>query len=209
MVGDGSLTLQEFAMSESLPLATIHDAVLQFLQGRDDLAIYGAQAVNAYVEPPRMTQDIDVIAIDAASLAEEIRVHLVATFVIAVRVREVASGVGFRVYQVRKPKNRHLVDVRQETSLPSCQLIGGLKVLTPAELVARKIISMVSRANTPKAMTDTADVWRLLLAFPALKSVRGDVASLLASLEANPQVTERWQQVVATTIEPEIEDDDY
>ena len=101
-------------MSESLPLATIHDSVLQFLQGRDDLAIYGAQAVNAYVEPPRMTQDIDLISSDAAALAEEIRMHLAETFTIAVRIREVASGVGFRVYQLRKPKNRHLVDVRQE-----------------------------------------------------------------------------------------------
>ena len=112
MVGDGSLTIQEFAMSESLPLATIHDAVLQFLQGRDDLAIYGAQAVNAYVEPPHMTQDIDLIPSNAAALAEEIRMHLAETFTIAVRIREVASGVGFRVDQLRKPKNRHLVDVR-------------------------------------------------------------------------------------------------
>ena len=196
-------------MSESLPLATIHDSVLQFLQGRDDLAIYGAQAVNAYVEPPRMTQDIDLISSNAAALAEEIRMHLAETFTIAVRIREVASGVGFRVYQLRKPKNRHLVDVRQEKNLPACQSVGGLKILTPTELVARKIISMVSRANTPKAMTDTADVWRLLLAFPVLKSERGDVASLLSSLGASPEVTERWQQVVATTIEPEIEDDDY
>jgi len=56
MFGDGSLTFQEFAMRESLPLATIHDAVLEFLRGRDDAVLYGAQAVNAYVYEPRMTQ---------------------------------------------------------------------------------------------------------------------------------------------------------
>lgn len=38
MFGDGSLTFQEFIMREPLPLATIHDAVLEFLRGRDDAA---------------------------------------------------------------------------------------------------------------------------------------------------------------------------
>jgi hypothetical protein len=36
--GDGALSFQEFAMREPLPLATIHDAVLDFLKGRDDAA---------------------------------------------------------------------------------------------------------------------------------------------------------------------------
>ncbi len=49
MFGDGSLTFQEFATREPLPLATIHDAVLEFLRGRDDAVLYGAQAMNAYV----------------------------------------------------------------------------------------------------------------------------------------------------------------
>jgi hypothetical protein len=30
MFGDGSLTFREFAMRDPLPLATIHDAVLEF-----------------------------------------------------------------------------------------------------------------------------------------------------------------------------------
>src|SRR5215831_1469772 len=60
MFGDGSLTFREFAMREPLPLATIHDAVLDFLRGRDDAVLYGAQAVNAYVDEPRMTQDVDI-----------------------------------------------------------------------------------------------------------------------------------------------------
>ncbi|MFN4258177.1 MAG: hypothetical protein ACK4RK_02700 [Gemmataceae bacterium] len=34
MFGDGSLTFREFAMREPLPLAVIHDAVLEFLCGR-------------------------------------------------------------------------------------------------------------------------------------------------------------------------------
>ena len=50
MFGDGSLTFREFVMREPLPLATIHDAVLEFLRGRDDAVLFGAQAVNAYVD---------------------------------------------------------------------------------------------------------------------------------------------------------------
>src|SRR5687768_8462055 len=38
MLGDGALTFREFAMREPVPLATIHDAVLEFLRDRDDAA---------------------------------------------------------------------------------------------------------------------------------------------------------------------------
>jgi hypothetical protein len=48
MFGDGSLTFREFIMREPLPLATIHDAVLEFLRGRTDAMLFGAHAVNAY-----------------------------------------------------------------------------------------------------------------------------------------------------------------
>ena len=51
-------------------------------------------------------------------IAEEIRAHLAARFRIAVRVREIAQGRGFRVYQIRKPGNRYLVDVRAVAALP-------------------------------------------------------------------------------------------
>ena len=61
MFGDGSLTFQEFAMGEPVPLATIHDAVLEFLRDRDDAVLFGAQAVNAYVDEARMTQDVDIV----------------------------------------------------------------------------------------------------------------------------------------------------
>src|SRR3954468_2005554 len=85
MFGDGSLTLREFAMREPLPLARIQDAVLEFLRHRDDAALFGAQAVNAYVDEPRMTQDVDILSPRAAELAEELRSHIAATFHIAVR----------------------------------------------------------------------------------------------------------------------------
>ena len=53
MFGDGSLTFREFATRETLPLATIHDAVLEFLRGRNDAVLFGAHAVNAYVDDAR------------------------------------------------------------------------------------------------------------------------------------------------------------
>src|SRR5947208_16284675 len=110
MFGDGALTFQEFAMREAHPLAEIHDAVLEFLRGRDDAALFGAQAVNAYVDEPRMTQDVDILSPRAAELAEELRDFLNRRFQIAVRTREVRDGIGYRVYQVQNPKNRHLID---------------------------------------------------------------------------------------------------
>ncbi|MCH7989790.1 MAG: hypothetical protein IID46_11670 [Planctomycetes bacterium] len=51
----------------------LHDAVLDFLRGRDDAVLYGAQAVNAYVDEPRMTQDVDILSPRAAELVQEIR----------------------------------------------------------------------------------------------------------------------------------------
>ena len=70
------LSFREFVMHESLPLAKIQTAVLEFSQGRNDAVLFGAQAVNGYVEEPRATQDVDIISDRAAELAEEIKVAL-------------------------------------------------------------------------------------------------------------------------------------
>jgi hypothetical protein len=48
MLNPGVLTFREFAMHEPLPLANIQNAVLDFLRGRDDAVVFGAQAVIAY-----------------------------------------------------------------------------------------------------------------------------------------------------------------
>ncbi len=44
MIGESVLTLREIIMREPLPLAKIQDAVLEFLKGRDDAVVFGAQA---------------------------------------------------------------------------------------------------------------------------------------------------------------------
>ena len=207
MFGDGSLTLREFAMKEPLPLAKVHDAVLEFLRNRDDAALFGAQAVNAYVDESRMTQDVDILSTRAAELAEELRSRLAAEFHIAVRVRIVAGGKGFRVYELRQPKNRHFADVRQVGELPATQLIADVRVPLPEELIALKLISLAGRQGQPKADTDRRDLKVLLLAFPHLKSETGLVFDRLTAAHADERVFVEWRGLVAATIEPESDED--
>lgn len=207
MFGDGALTLREFAMKEPLPLATIHDAVLKFLRNRDDAALFGAQAVNAYVDEPRMTQDVDILSTHAANLAEELRQHLATKFHIEVRVRDVSSGLGFRIFQLRQPKNRHLVDVRQVSSLPPTQLIAEIRVTALEELIAPKVISYCARRGQPKSGTDWRDLAVMLLAHPELKSNEGPVRNRLESLGADETVLQEWRALAELDIRPEDEEE--
>ena len=158
MFGDGALAFSEFVTRERLPLATIHDAILQFLRGRDDAVVFGAQAVNAYVDEPRMTQDIAIQSTRAAALAEELRERLAGLFHIAVRVREVAGGRGYRVYELQEPRNRHLADVRKVERLPPARRIAEVWIAEPADLVAGKVTAYQRRIGRPKAFTDRRDV---------------------------------------------------
>jgi hypothetical protein len=209
MFGDGALTFREFAMKEPHPLATIHDAVLEFLRGRDDAVLFGAQAVNAYVDEARMTQDVDIASTRASELAEELRAFLNERFHIAVRVREVKDGVGYRIFQVKKPKNRHLVDLRPVEQLPPAQRVKKVLVVSPPELIAGKINAFVSRRGKPKAGTDWRDLAMLLLTFPELKREQGPVAERLRAAGAEEKVLAAWKELVAAEILPEDEDGEF
>jgi hypothetical protein len=209
MFGDGSLTFQEFAMREPLPLATIHDAVLEFLQCRDDAVLFGAHAVNAYVKEPRMTQDVDIASTRAKELAKELRAFLDQRFHIAVHVRTVREGIGYRIYQVRKPESRHLVDVRPVEVLRPAQPVKEVLVVTPPELIANKVMSMVGRQHKAKGIIDKADVYRVLLAFPELKTEEGPVAERLRAVGAKEKVLAVWKELVADVILPEDEDGEF
>ena len=205
MLNADVLTFQEFVMHESLPLSKIQEAVLEFLQGRDDAALFGAQAVNAYVSEPRATQDVDILSTRASEFAEELREHLSERFHIAVRVREIGEK-GLRVYQTRKEGNRHLVDVRNESTLPATQRIENINVLTPVELIASKVIAYESRRGNPKSGTDWRDIAMLLLRFPDLKVAKGDVAEVLARRNADENARRFWNEIVVQDIS--IEDDE-
>src|SRR5205814_2633232 len=171
-----------FAMREQLPLATIHDAVLEFLRGRDDVVVFGAQAVNAYVSEPRMSQDIDLVSTRAPELAEELREHLSERFHIAVRVRVIGAGKGYRLFQIQKPRNRHLVDVRIAESLPHAERIEDVLVMSPPELIAHKVTAYHARRGQPKAGTDWRDLAMLLLTVPQLEKEQGAVSEALKSI---------------------------
>lgn len=205
---DAPLTFREFMTHEELPLATVFREVLLLLGERSDAVLFGAQAVNAYCETERMTHDIDVLSTNAAELAETVRAHLSERLRIAVRVREVVEDHGFRVYQIRKPKNRHLVDVRQVDVLPPHQEIERVQVIAPADLIAMKVRSLSARRNRPKGDTDRADLHRLLLAFPELKVHGGEVSQRLAAGGAAEDVVALWAELVEEHFEPD-EDEGY
>jgi hypothetical protein len=153
-----------------------------------------------------MTQDIDILSTNAEKLAEDIRAHLHGRLQIAVGIRSVQGGVGFRIYQVQKPKNRHLVDVRSIEALPATQRLGEILVLTPVELISSKVIGMVSRPKTAKGFTDAADLRRLLLTFPELKTEEGPVAD---RLQTDESALAAWRELVAQEILPEDDEAGY
>ena len=186
---------------EKVTLAALHEAVLRHLQNRDDVVVFGAQAVNAYVEEPRMTEDVDILSLNAGQTAHELRDLLAARFQIATRVREVIDGRAFRVYQLRTPKNRHIVDVRHVDVLPPSNRIAGIQVPTPEELVAEKVVCWMARRQQPKGGTDWRDIAVLLLRYPDLKVEGGAVAVRLEAMGATPAAYAAWSQICTTPIE--------
>ena len=194
-------------MREPLPLAAVHEAVLEFLRSRDDVVVFGATAVNAYVSEPRMTQDIDLMSPRAAGLADELRDYLSERFHIAVRVRVIGEGKGYRLFQIQKTGNRHLVDVRPVTSLPHSQRVDDILVVSPPELIAMKVVSYYTRRGRPKAFSDRRDLAMLFLAFPDLKTESGAVENALESMGVSEEVLNSWRELVAEEI-PEANDDD-
>lgn len=194
-------------MKETLPLSKIHAAVLEFLQGREDVVLFGAHAVNAYVGEPRMTQDVDLLSTDAKNLAEELKEFLSEKFHIAVRIREIGDK-GLRIYQVRKEGNRHLIDIRPVAEFPETEAVEEIQVLTPVELIVSKVISFQSRYGKPKSWTDRRDLAVLLLQFPDLKSETGEVAEILRKREVDEKVLDAWREIVAQDLQVEDEGED-
>jgi hypothetical protein len=208
MLVDTGLTFHEIIMNDPLPKGTIQQAVVDFLKGRDDAAIFGAMAVNAYIDERRMTEDVDIVSNRAIELAEELRQHLGDVFHIAVRIRKVRDEIGFRLYQIAKPKNRHLVDVRPVESLPPTQRIEGVLVVTPVEVIAGKVISFIRRKGKPKSFTDRRDLAHMLLRFPEYKVRDGVIEQRLVSQGADEPTLAFWRELVAEEILPE-EDEEY
>jgi hypothetical protein len=195
-------------MKEPLPLATIHDAVLEFLRDRDDAVLCGAHAVNAYVSRSRMTQDVDLLSPRGFGLCTELGEFLSARFHMKLCVYEVRDGCRYRIYQVREFSNQHLIDVWFVGQLPPSQRVAEVLVLTPPELIVHKVTSMVRRLS-PHRDTDKADIYRLLLTFPELKMEEGLVAARLRATGADAAVFAVWKELVAPEFLPDDEDSGY
>jgi len=124
-------------------------------------------------------------------------------------VREVGEGRGFRLYQVQKAGNRHLVDVRAVESLPATQRIAGVLVIAPADLIASKVLSYHQRRGAPKSGTDWRDLAMMLLAFPELKQEAGPVADRLQAIGASVEAMAAWKELVKQEIQAANEDDEF
>jgi hypothetical protein len=142
-----------------------------------------------------MTQDGDILSPRAADLAEELRAHLGSVFHIAVRVRIVAEGKGYRIFQLREPKNRDLANVRQADQLPPTEKVAEVLVPILEDLIAQKLIGLMRRQGQPKSYTDGRDIKVLLLAFPELKREVGAVADRLHANAADAATMEAWQEL--------------
>ena len=163
--------------------------------------------MNAYVSESRATQDVDILSTRAKEFAEELREHLSERFHIAVRVREIGDK-GLRIYQTRKEGNRHLVDVRIEKEFPANQEIEQIRVLTPVELIASKVISFRSRYGQAKSWSDRRDLTVLLQHFPALKTFNGAVEAALVSRGSDAETMKFWRELVEQDFVIEDEDND-
>ena len=207
---DPPVMFREIVAKEPFPLAVVQPAVVEFLVGRDDAVLFGAQAVNAYAAETRATEDVDVRFTRGEDFAEELRQFLNDRFGFAVRVREVRGGIGYRMYQEREEGNRHLVDVRPVDVFPPTRDVGGVSVVSPAELIANKVASAQARGVTrKKGLTDRRDLLAMLLTFPELKTAAGPVRDRLAANAASPEAVALWEELVAAEIEPEDDADEF
>ena len=146
---------------------------------------------------------------NAKQFTQELRNYLGERFRIAVRVRSVGQGKGYRLFQVQKPHNRCLVDVRSVETLPSAQRIADVLVMAPAELIASKVMAYYRRRGQPKSGTDWRDLTILILTFPEFKRDPNPVADCLRTAGADPAVLTLWREFAAQEIHSEDENSKF
>lgn len=204
-----TINFREIVMKEPLPLATIQNAVIDFLRGRDDVVLFGAQAVNVYVNEPRATQDVDLMSTRAADLAEELANHLSRRFHVYIVWKKSKLSDNCRLFQSQANETRNLVDVRSVAELPEALRIENVLVASPVALIASKLISHHRRRGSPKSWTDWRDLALLLLTFPELKSDPGSVTDSLNAASVDQSVLAIWRELVKQEILPQTDEDDF
>jgi hypothetical protein len=121
----------------------------------------------------------------------------------------IGEGKGYRLFQIQKTGNRHLVDVRPVETLPDSNLIEDVLIISVTELIARKVISYHSRKGQPKAGTDWRDLAMLLLKFPELKTEEGTISETLRSIGANEESMNAWRELVEQEISLPDDEDEF
>ena len=101
------------------------------------------------------------------------------------------------------------MDLRPVTELPPAARVKKVLVVTPPELIANKVMSMVGRRHKAKGLIDQADLYRLLLVFPELKAKEGPVADRLRAAGAGEDVTTAWKELVAQDIRAEEDEEEF
>ena len=89
------------------------------------------------------------------------------------------------------------------------RVVSEVRVPTPEDLIAQKVMSLCMRSAQPKGDTDRRDLKVLLLAYPQLKSETGPVLDRLTAAGASQDALSEWKKLVASEIRPESEADEF
>ena len=195
----GAYPPPDLKLQEKIPLPTIQNAAMEFLRGREDVVVFGAHAVNAYVKEKRATQELDLLSTRTAKLATELRDHLNRRLRIFLLIRRLNKGEGRRIYQASREGNHALIDIRPVPQLPPAKRLAQVLFMEPAELTASKVIAFQNRRDKPKGDMDWRDLATLLLTFPELKSDDGAVMERLHAARVEEAVLAVWKELVAQT----------
>lgn len=193
----GAYPPPDLKLQEKIPLATIQNAAMEFLRGREDAVVFGAHAVNAYVKEKRATQELDLLSTRTAKLATELRDHLNRRLRIFLLIRRLNRSEGRRIYQASREGNQALIDIRPVPQLPPAQRLAQVLFMEPPELIASKVMAFHHRRDKPKGDMDWRDLAKLLLTFPELKSDFGTVLERLQAAGAEEAAIEEWEKLVA------------
>ena len=79
-------------------------------------------------------------------------------------------------------------------------MVMDIRVLSPEELIAKKLISSSEREGQPKGDTDRRDLKVLLLAYPQLKTESGPVMQRIVANGGDEKAIEAWRRIVASVI---------
>ncbi|MES1207615.1 MAG: hypothetical protein ABUS79_16890 [Pseudomonadota bacterium] len=205
------LTAAEYHMRETLPIHRIQEAIFDFCRHRLDMAVFGAQAVNFYVDQPRMTQDVDILCTDPSAFSADLARSIGDQFHVAIRVRQLSPGKAYRVFQLRSEGNRHLADLRL-AEFPLTDLVerDGIHYVGLPLLIALKVVALAKRRLAPKGATDLADLRRMLLSHPNLRHEEGPVADAIHVVGGGQEELRQWRALVEEkTVCDEDSDEGY